>query len=319
MDRDAVLDLLAPYVAARLLSQAEALALLSAWEGGAIGDEDLPAPLATTAALAGWLLAALAPAGAALREILRAAKRVARAPVSGALFSGLPLSLVPPDRVTVDGVGPADHARRRLLARDLLDTLDREIERRTALLFAPPDDAAPDRRSRGSLRRWQAALRQAHAEDLATLYRLGLGRPLTPAEEARLARLASAGARYVDGYGAALARQRAGLEEPDSPAQVAARLRRRLGGDVAGAFWRAEASTYGEGWVAHFRGYDAGPARGRSCSPCLEAERGGPYLPSEAPIPAETCRGGGFCRHRLDFAYDPAAYARLTTAQRLAA
>ena len=93
-------------------------------------------------------------------------------------------------------------------------------------------------------------------------------------------------------------------------------------------WWRAQwlplnrALMYGgTGWGAWFKGNITAKARGdgyvvryiakdddRTCSPCYEAERNGPYLPNDPrlPYPGEVCRGHGKCRCRHEVIYDMA-------------
>lgn len=62
------------------------------------------------------------------------------------------------------------------------------------------------------------------------------------------------------------------------------------------------------GWVVY---YDAVDDR-NTCSPCRQAEAGGPYLPGQGPMPGDVCEGGGACRCVRRAVYDPEAYRALT-------
>lgn len=311
MSREEVAALLAAHVVAGHLTRDEARVLLEAWDQGEITDADLPEPPASLALTASLAAAGIGGAVALLLAALRRqqpryAQRAARAADRAQVAPEVILNALPADR-------------RRQLAEGLLETFGREADRRTGLLFAAPDEAAADRRSRGDLRRWQVAMRQAIGEDVPALARLGAGRALTAAEQAALARTVAEQVAYVDGFAARLATDRAGLTPPLSERQVASALRRTLGGVERAAFYRAYSGSFDAGWVLRFRGFDGVAGRRSSCTPCLSAERGGPlgdgtYLPGQAPIPSEVCRGGGHCKHQLVPAEDAAAYARLTPA-----
>lgn len=49
-----------------------------------------------------------------------------------------------------------------------------------------------------------------------------------------------------------------------------------------------------------------------TCSVCEDAERNGPYLPGQGPMPGRECLGKGRCRCRRAARYDVAAYLSLT-------
>ena len=156
-------------------------------------------------------------------------------------------------RALIDTMG-ADERRR--FADDLLDGFWREATRRSELMLAPLDDTAPDRRSRGSVRRWQVAMRQAHAEDIAQLARLGAGAPLTPTQQAQVARLTADRVRAVDALAARVTQARAGLEQPLTAKQIAANLRYGMGG-ARGLHYRLAVAGLGEGYVLYFEGFDS--------------------------------------------------------------
>lgn len=76
-----------------------------------------------------------------------------------------------------------------------------------------------------------------------------------------------------------------------------------------GWFFRAKEAGQGRvGYVVEWRAHDDD----RTCQACLAAERNGPYLVSEGPMPGSVCYGGGRCRCTRETRYDPDAYARLT-------
>ena len=96
-----------------------------------------------------------------------------------------------------------------------------------------------------------------------------------------------------------------------------------VGAALSVAAVAARSIQYGAaGWAWHFKAREQGFARGyvidyvakddeRTCTPCLEAEEGGPYLPGEGPQPGEVCEGGGNCRCERVERYDLAAWREL--------
>ncbi len=68
--------------------------------------------------------------------------------------------------------------------------------------------------------------------------------------------------------------------------------------------------TLGRGWVVDYISRDDV----RTCTNCLEAQRQGPYLPGQGPMPGAVCLGRHRCRCRREYRYDPVMYARLTGA-----
>lgn len=100
---------------------------------------------------------------------------------------------------------------------------------------------------------------------------------------------------------------RAALGRPWSQAYLAARAIRYLGEARAQFYQAFERSLEGDGYVVDYVAVDD-PA---TCTPCQEAEAGGPYLPGDGPWPGQICEGGGFCRCRRVQRFDPATAAEL--------
>lgn len=91
-----------------------------------------------------------------------------------------------------------------------------------------------------------------------------------------------------------------------SVAQIAARS---IQYGAAGWAWHFKARPDpGRGWVEDYISKDDNA----TCTPCLEAEEGGPYLVGEGPYPADVCDGGGNCRCERVERYDLAAWRELT-------
>jgi hypothetical protein len=232
---------------------------------------------------------------------------------------------------------------RRELAEGILEAFARESDRRTALLKRSaepaeafiesvreaaderlsipeivarfPDEAArlgiPERRSFGDVRRFHVAMRQAIREDALALAQLGAGGPLTSEDAARLARAVAEQEaylrRFVDEVAAREALQAAGGRAAMSRAQVAARAR-SYGGNARAQFWQAAGARQRAGIVADYIARDDP----MTCGPCIDAQRGSPWLPAECPAPGAVCLGGGACRCSIHYREDAAEYARLT-------
>lgn len=298
MSRTDLLDLLALLRALGRLTTAQAAAVLAAFDRGALPGDSLPLPPAE-------ITLALSPAlaSAALADAVRAERW-------GAASLRLPYRVAgsPPAALRLGSAG------RERLGRELLEVFAREADRRTALLFAPPDADAADRLSRGSLRRWHVAMRQAVAEDLVALAQLGAGRPLTPAELARLEASAAAQHERLARFAGEVAARRAaaaeGVGTAMSEAEVAARAR-MYSGEALSELYRFAEGEPREGYVADYVALDGGG----TCGPCLEAQAGSPYLVGQGPMPgAHTCLGRGHCRCRRVQRWAPTEYDRLTNA-----
>ena len=310
MSRADFLRILAALVSAGSLTRDEGQALVGAFDRGELAETDVPAGPLTAAGLA-----------AAVRTAYRRGRRRAAEAFARSVGATLP----PGDAATTRALAALDRANRTrrlaaLRAADVDGAVRREARRRTAVLFADrdaatfgPGDAGSARRSAGSVERWQAAMRQAYADDAATYARLGAGRELTPAQTRRLAEVVRGRAAYADAHAAALTRAAAGLEAAPTELQVASRLVRASGpgrelyyrNDAQRAVGAGPGPDTGEGYVVAYR---TNP--GDRCGPCVSAEgeyrADGPF-----PVPSSVCLGGGLCRCTVEIRYDPDAYARL--------
>lgn len=96
-------------------------------------------------------------------------------------------------------------------------------------------------------------------------------------------------------------------EVPASVARVAQRSRLYVG-EAWANFWRGQRETdAGYGMVVHYRARDDD----RTCSPCYDAGRKGPYLPQFAPVPGAVCVAPGHCRCEWDVVFDEEEFKRL--------
>ena len=111
---------------------------------------------------------------------------------------------------------------------------------------------------------------------------------------------------YLAGFAVTVAAKKT-TEQPMSLVAIAARA--GLYGAAGWASWFVgNEQDANAGYVCNYISRDD---RG-TCGPCSEAERNGPYLPSQGPYPGSVCLGAGNCRCERVTVYDPEAYARLT-------
>lgn len=157
-----------------------------------------------------------------------------------------------------------------------------------------------------TLGEWQAAMSQAVRVHLYAQALAGGDRTLTPEERAALEAEAALQmaylSRFADGMAVALL----------------------LGVTLTAAYIANRAAQYaGAGWGWWFRTSEREGRRGivydyisrddaRTCSNCLAAEEGSPYLPGQGPLPGQVCQGHGRCRCVRVERYDLAAWRRLT-------
>src|SRR5690606_361524 len=135
----------------------------------------------------------------------------------------------------------------------------------------------------------------------------GAGRALTRDQLRLLDELVRGQESWLYRFAGEIAARRA-VGRPFSAGYLAGRSR-QYGGVGWQAYWQAEEGNHAEyGIVVVYRSRDDG----YTCSPCLAAERDGPYLPaSPHPWPGEVCLGRGYCRCELEYIYDPVIYEQL--------
>lgn len=267
MARATFLALLAALVDAEHLALPEAAALLRAFDADELPDATLP--LAGAAAIPLLSLGDGAASLASLPPVLRAARAA-----------------------TPWSAGPINA---------LQGAFEREVARRTALLFAPPDLATlgglpgSAHRSAGNVRRWHVAMRQALAEDTLAAATLGRGRALTALELAAVQTQVATQALYLERFAGEVS-ARALVGRPLSEKQIAARAR-MYGGAPRGEYWRAAAAEARPDLLLDFNAADD---RG-TCGPCASAAAGSPYRADDPslPLPGVVCAGRGLCRCTL--------------------
>ena len=166
-----------------------------------------------------------------------------------------------------------------------------------ALRYAGPD---------ASISEWQAAFKALVDEAMVTSALLGLGAVDPPADLLRwLNEESMLQAAYLSRFADTVALRRV-QANPMSAEGMAARAA-LYGGAAWAVYWLAQSfdQRRGEGWVVRYVARDDGS----TCSRCSAAV--GWYRPENAPLPGKVCLGGGRCRCRWEWRYDPDLYARL--------
>lgn len=157
---------------------------------------------------------------------------------------------------------------------------------------------------------WQADMTNTVRRYMLAQASAGVGRPLTQAEINAIAPRINEQSQYVYRYAADIAARR----QTGNPYQVAYLQNRstQYGGVGWGLYFEGQEGAYSgqDGWVVDYISRDDD----RTCSPCLDAERNGPYLPGQGPYPGQVCLGRGYCRCERRLRYDPAAWGRLAGA-----
>lgn len=312
MTRAALLSILSALANAGALTVPQATAIAAAWDREVIGEGDVPAEPIAGPALLAVIRTALRSAPSRIASAYARLRGFTAPSGDGAVQAVERIALSQPLRTRIQIL---DATR----ADDVRSALARESQRRTAVLFAErdvatfgPGKAGSARRSAGDLSRWQRAMQSAYAEDAATLARLGAGGELTAAQSVRLARVVAERTAYVDGFAARLSLAAAGEVPGFSERQISSLLV-RASGDARALFFENAAGRETAGMDSPVVYYVARDDRG-TCGPCMDAERGSPYLVGSAPAPGSVCRGGGHCRCEHRYADEPAAYARLSGA-----
>lgn len=137
---------------------------------------------------------------------------------------------------------------------------------------------------------WQGKVKEAVARHTIRQATYGAGRALTPAQLGALDEIMTGQTAYLSRFADEVSIRM--LEgQPLSEAQIASRTALYSGVGRSAWFQHAEANAE-DGTVYDYVSLDDEG----TCAPCLDAERGGPYLPNEGPQPGEVCEGRGNCR-----------------------
>lgn len=143
---------------------------------------------------------------------------------------------------------------------------------------------------------------------IARMTTAGLGRPLTVDEIGEASSLAVQQQVYLYNFAGEISGRRAMGADFSEP-YLQARIRQY--GGVGWAQWFKSNETVearGDGYVARYISVDS-PT---TCSPCLDAANGSPYLPKQGPFPGSVCRGRGLCKCRREVYFDMKAWKALT-------
>lgn len=186
-------------------------------------------------------------------------------------------------------------------------------QRRAAALvdqFHEAVDKHSETLSRGAISTWQRKMRDTIAVYMVKQEQLALGRALTAVEEAGLQARFNRQAAYLQSFADQMMAQRI-LDETELMAEfttknVKQRARQYAGSGYA-SFYRVSEQGMEPGVVIEYFARDDGG----TCSPCLEAQERGPYLPGEGPMPGDVCLGRGHCRCEREPVLDMAAYLSL--------
>lgn len=169
--------------------------------------------------------------------------------------------------------------------------------------------AALSRRT-AALARWQADMVRVSHTHLAAQHMAGAhSESITPDSRIRLDTMARTESAYLSRFADTIA-VKVLTGTPMSEPQIAARAT-TYGSDGYGEYFHAaetEGDPRGLGWIVDYLSQDDGS----TCSECLAAEHGGPYLPGTGKFPAVVCRGRFRCRCRRVYRFDRADYERLT-------
>lgn len=166
-------------------------------------------------------------------------------------------------------------------------------------------DLAQQAAGDGNVAVWQRQMSETVSRYMLAQAQAGRGRPLTGAEIAELSRQIQEQRAYVYRYAAEIAARRAN-GNPFGEAYLLGR-NTQYGGAGWGLWFRGAEADVEPGWVVDYIARDDS----RTCSPCLAAERAGPYLPGQGPYPGEVCLGRGFCRCERRRRYAPDEYRML--------
>jgi len=154
---------------------------------------------------------------------------------------------------------------------------------------------------------WQTAMNESLLSHFRSLTYLGYNLPLSGTQEAEFLRIVRVQqaylSRFADQYQLSVLRG-----EPWSAEYIAARAALYSGAMRGFAYRAAESvSDFNEGFVFQYIAVDDE----RTCSPCIDAALGSPYLANQGPYPGEVCEGRSRCRCRREPIYDPEAYQEL--------
>jgi len=163
-----------------------------------------------------------------------------------------------------------------------------------------------------TMREWHAEMRDAVVAFGVTAAIIARGGPLTAEERGALQADTDQQMGFLRRYADTAAVKEAldDIEDSEEVALSEGQMQNRssqyayLG---IAAFWTATADEQDDGMIARYISQDDGG----TCSPCLEADFGGPYLPENVPTPGVVCVANGRCRCVVEYEFAPEVAATL--------
>jgi hypothetical protein len=304
-------DLLRLLLDSGRITEAEALDILDLFDGGLLDPSDLPLPLAAAPGAITGIEAARAIADVSLLvppaqsiSLLALATQYGVLPrlvsaVGSAAAPGAPGA--PRGQVTAS-TPPAV----KTVIRERLRNHFRGDFENTMAQYATK--VAKD----GNVAAWHKGMQNEVRGYIARQMTAGLGRPLTAEEMARVNQMASLQQSYLYRYAGDISAHQA-VGKPYTEAYLTSRSTM-----YAGSGWEMwhrgneSVEARGDGYIVNYRAVDD---RG-TCSPCLNAQNNGPYLPNEGPFPGTICLGRGKCRCERHVVYDPSRWRQLLSSPR---
>lgn len=278
MTRTELVNILAELVLRQVISEDDARALLAQFDRGEW--VDLPLPIAEV-----------------VTPVTLTDSAVAWAGLLAAL--GLAIGALASQRPPTSAVRVLTEAQGELLRDRLRTEFDAEVQRLAQRVASGVATGT-----------WQADMSNTVRRYILAQASAGVGRPLTAAEIAALGQRIQEQQAYLYRYAADIAARR----QTGNPYQLGYLQNRstQYGGAGWGVYFEAQENRYGgqDGWVVDYISRDDN----RTCGPCLDAERAGPYLPGQGPYPGQVCLGKGYCRCERRLRFDPAAWVRLAGA-----
>jgi hypothetical protein len=163
-----------------------------------------------------------------------------------------------------------------------------------------------------TMREWHARMRDAVMAFGVEAAVIARGGPLLPEERGALQAEVDAQMGFLRRYAdtaavrEALADMEGAETAPLSEPQMQNRSSQYAYLGIA-VFWTSIAQEQRDGTIARYISQDDGG----TCSPCLNADIGGPYLPENVPTPGVVCVANGRCRCTVEFEYAPEIAATL--------
>lgn len=292
---------------ARLLEEAkitleEAAAVLRAFDAGTLTAVDLPLP-----------------AGEAMPEVTAAVaaeafRRLAARPSvqrAGRVVLDRQTITIPSERgriqISAEIVADFEEARRLGAERTAARRAAKAAAEIVAEKGAQEAVVGAGQAARVQVAAWQRAEAERIRDHILEQATLGKGSALSADDLREVEAVVREQMAYLRGFSEEIAARQA-VGRPISEKAIAARLR-MYDGAAQGQFWtRKEAREDEPGYVYDYVSRDTTG----TCDRCLDADRSGPYLAGQGPIPGVVCRGRGLCHCERRRRWAPEEYRRLT-------